>query len=774
MTTADLGLARPEPDACVVLRAAGVCVVLDIAAGRLPAIVHWGADLGDLTDSDVRALVRASVPPVVSQLPDQPLRLAVLPEHWTGWVGRPGLRGSRHGRDWSPQFRATALRVDGADVVTGLAVTGAGSVQLDAVDDTAGLGLTLTMELLASGLFRSRARLTNLAGDPYQLDDLVLAYPVPQLATEILDLTGRWTKERVPQRRAFTVGTHLRENRKGHTGHDSAYLLHAGAAGFGFGTGEIWSVHTAWSGNHTHYAERMYTGEQVIGGGELLLPGEIVLGPGDRYTSPWLYGSYGIGLDTVARRFHSFLRERPHHPSVERPVTLNVWEAVYFDHDLTKLIALAEAAAAVGVERFVLDDGWFGARRDDHAGLGDWTVSPEVWPNGLHPLIDRVNELGMQFGLWFEPEMINPDSDAARAHPEWIMATGGRRPVESRYQQVINLGIPACYGYIRDAMTALLDEYPIAYVKWDHNRDLIDAGTAPSGRPGVHEQTLAYYRLVDELKAAHPGLEIESCSSGGARVDIEAIQHTDRIWVSDCIDPLERQQMNRWTQQLLPPELLGSHIASGASHTTGRSHTLNFRAATAVFGHLGIEWDLTRASAAELVELGAWVGFYKEYRSLLLGGEMIRIDLPDDTIAAHGVIAPDRSRAVYSFAELGRSPLVMRGRLRFPGLDAERRYWVAPLMLDHAPMVEVPQWWGVEQENSHAHYPSEILPRLRATPDFGVELTGAALAQVGLTHAPTFPETAILYLAEAVDRDPLDDCSGGRIKPSCSHDGQCR
>jgi alpha-galactosidase len=170
------------------------------------------------------------------------------------------------------------------------------------------------------------------------------------------------------------------------------------------------------------------TGEQVIGGGELLLPGEVILAQGETYRSPWIYGSYAVGLDAVASRFHRYLRSRKGHPSVQRPVTLNVWEAVYFNHDLDRLVELAEVAAAVGVERYVLDDGWFGARRTDRAGLGDWTVSTDVWPQGLHPLVDKVTELGMQFGLWFEPEMINPDSDAARAHPEWVMATGGAAP----------------------------------------------------------------------------------------------------------------------------------------------------------------------------------------------------------------------------------------------------------------------------------------------------------------------------------------------------------
>ncbi|SDP80642.1 Melibiase [Arthrobacter sp. ok909] len=240
-------------------------------------------------------------------------------------------------------------------------------------------------------------------------------------------------------------------------------------------------------------------------------------------------------------------------------MTLNVWEAVYFDHDEDKLIDLAERAAAIGVERYVLDDGWFGSRRDDTSGLGDWVVSADVWPTGLHPLVDRVDELGMQFGLWFEPEMVNPDSDVARAHPEWIMAARTALPVESRHQQVLNLGIPEAYEHVKKQILAIVAEYPIDYIKWDHNRDLIEAGNQlDGGRPGVHAQTLAFYALLEEIRSLHPDLEIESCSSGGARVDLGVLEHTDRVWVSDNIDPHDRQTILRWTTQLLPPEYMGS------------------------------------------------------------------------------------------------------------------------------------------------------------------------------------------------------------------------
>lgn len=752
-------------NAYVLQRCEGMSVLVDLRHGRLPSILHWGADLGDLTSADAAAVARASAYPGAPNIIDDSVRLAVLPEHWTGWLGRPGLVGSRSGRDWSPKFTTTSLRIDGAPIDTVIVDTatdtdgslislhGPSEFEVEALDEAAGLTLAITLGVTAGGLLRVRARVTNGGSAPYEVQSLAPALPVPPVARELLDMCGRWGKERVAQRSPLQVGIHLRENRKGRTGADAATVLHAGTPGFSFQRGEIWAVHTGWSGNHVHYAERLSTGEQVLGGGELLLPGEVVLQPGESYGSPWLYGSYGAGLDEVARRFHRFLRARPGHPGAGRPVTINVWEAVYFDHDLERLSDLAERAAALGVERYVLDDGWFGSRRDDHSGLGDWTVSPDVWPEGLHPIVDKVKALGMEFGLWFEPEMINIDSDAARAHPEWVMATGDRLPVESRFQQVINLGIPECYAYIRDAIFAILNEYDIDYIKWDHNRDLVDAGTQPSGQPGVHEQTLAFYRLLDEIKTAFPGLEIESCSSGGARVDLGVLERTERVWVSDCIDPLERQEMHRWTTQLIPPELMGAHIASGESHTTGRVHDLDFRAATAVFGHLGIEWDLSEASAMELAELQAWIAFYKEHRGLLLAGDLVRVDFPDASVNIHGVIAPDRGSAIFSVVSVARSEVVSVGRIGLPGLDPDRRYRVTPVveLLPHRG--RPPAWWGLRVPAGDAYAALDAGERPRLVPDgeLGVELSGAALAHAGLMPANIDPDHAVLYLVTAVD-----------------------
>ncbi|MGP4111943.1 alpha-galactosidase [Streptomyces sp. 4N509B] len=724
-------MAPDSSDHLLHLRAAGVSLVLDLSGRRLPRVVHWGADLGPLAPEELAALHLAQRPQPIGFSVDGPVPVAVLPEQSAGWLGTPGLVGNRGGADFSTAFVTEEIT---GDVTEDVAREG-GHLRVTARDDVAGLSLTLTVELTPAGLVRQRATLTNEGTTPFSLDALHLTLPVPTHATELLDFTGHHLRERTPQRAPFSQGLRVRENRTGRTGYDAAYLLVAGTAGFGNRTGEVWGVHTAWSGNHRTVAERTFHAVALLGSGELLLSGEILLRPGESYASPWQFASYAAnGLDELSARFHRELRARPEHPSRPRPVVVNTWEAVYFDHDLDRLRRLADAAAAVGAERFVLDDGWFGSRRDDRRGLGDWYVSPEVWPEGLTPLIDHVTGLGMEFGLWVEPEMVNEDSELARAHPDWIMATGDRLPGAARHQQVLDLARPEAFAHILARVDALLTAYPIAYLKWDHNRDLVEAGHQPGGHAGVHDQTLAVYRLMDELRRRHPGLEIESCSSGGGRVDLEILGRTDRVWVSDCIDALERQRIQRWTNALIPLELMGTHVGAGLAHTTDRRHPVDFRAGTALFGHFGIEWDLTRATPKELARLTEWVALYKELRPLLHGGVAVHGDHQDPAFELHGVVAEDASDALFALVATATSAAYPPGPVRLPGLAADAVYHVRP-----QPPGEVP--------DGNAHRWGVALPWWT---DEGVRLPGRVLETAGLQTPVLFPERLVLLRATRV------------------------
>lgn len=486
-------------------------------------------------------------------------------------------------------------------------------------------------------------------------------------------------------------------------------------------------MHSAWSGNHTHYAERTPEGDCLVGGGELLEPGEVVLAPGETYRSPWLLGSWsGSGLDAMSHRLHAHLRAVTPRARTERPVIANSWEAVYFDHSLERIAELADAAASVGVERFVLDDGWFLGRRDDTAGLGDWQVDAAVWPQGLFPLVEHVTGRGMEFGLWVEPEMVNLDSETARRHPERVLRGRSEVPPSWRQQQVLDLQDESAYDDLRDALLALLDDLDIAYLKWDHNRDLTDV--THDGRPAVHGQTLAAYRLLDELRDAHPELEIESCSSGGGRVDAEVLTRTDRIWPSDTIDPLERQHLQRWTSLLVPPELMGSHVGGPTSHTTGRTHALRYRAATALLHSFGIEWDMSRLDEATLAELTAWVDLHKQVRPLIGTGSLVHPDHPDPAVLVAGVVAADRSEAWYVVATVAATETQHPAPLLLTGLDPDRTYRLSEELPPGPGGADLSGTWWAR----------------------GAELGGRVLATVGVALPVLDPEEARVLRLVAV------------------------
>lgn len=753
-------MSTPSTPDLVHLQGEGMSLLFDTVVGQMPRVVYWGEELDSESEESLRALALVNQEAWEGYAPNGLIQTGIIATEAQGWKGRPGISGHRaDGTAWSPRFQLRAVQ---ESAVQGSSRTKKVTFELD--DPGSGLDLAIEVEILGRGLGRMAATLTNCGPDPYYLEELGMTLPLPLEADEILDAAGRWGKERSAQRRPVVIGADLREGRRGRTGQDAPGMTFVGPAGFDFQDGEIWGWHTALSGNHRTWVEKLNTGEEVIGGSEVLLPGEGTLEPGQTYRTPNFYFQYAHGLDEAANNLIEWMRSRPGHVNSPRPVTFNSWEAVYFDQDPSEIAELAVLASSVGVERFVLDDGWFKGRTNDRAGLGDWFVNEEVWPRGLKPLADQVHGLGMQFGLWFEPEMINLDSDLARAHPDWIMgAQGGTDeadlPRPYRNQQVLNLTIDAAREYIEDRVVTLVHECGIDYIKWDMNRDIIEGGDLTrGGRAAVSEQTRALYAVLDHIRARCPDLEIESCSSGGARVDLEILQRTDRVWLSDCIDPVERQEMFRWTGQILPPEMMGTHIASGISHTTGRWSTLSHRGATALWGHLGIEWDLRCASEDELRELRAWTAYYKDNRDFLHSGRVIRAAVPDPTLQLHGVVDAKATRALFTLVTEGRSVVSSRGKIRFPGLEDEKTYRLRPVLVGSVPSGLVPPpWFGVG--SSMPPWPGEAGEVAIGDPGEageaakkeavwrlpGVLLSGRALRAGGVQVPLMHPEQSLLF-----------------------------
>jgi alpha-galactosidase len=297
---------------------------------------------------------------------------------------------------------------------------------------------------------------------------------------------------------------------------------------------------------------------------------------------------------------------------------------------------------------------------------------------------------------------------------------------------VIDLANADAWTYLLEGLDALLSEYPIGFLKWDHNRDL-NPGHLHVNRHAAHGQTVALYRLLDELRARHPGVEIESCASGGGRVDLGILEHTDRIWTSDSNDALERQTIQRWTGVFIPPELMGAHVGPPKSHTTGRTHSLSFRAATALFGHAGIEWDVSRASDEDREGLREWIRFYKEQRSLLHTGDVVRSDHPDPSVWVHGIVATDRSRAVFAVVQLATSAGAIPERVRLPGLEPDTRYTLRAVQPAGRPRIHRrsnPEWMAED----------------------GIVVTGRTLEVVGIQPPELAPEQALLLLIEGAEQ----------------------
>lgn len=679
----------------------------------LPEVIYWGERIENNKSSEEIALALSR--PVPQCYLDQDIPFSICPEHSAGYFGMPGLEGHFDDGGWTPKFEKESILQSETGAV------------FQYIDEQAGLRLDVFFNFdKETDVISFQSKVTNIRNyGIYRLQRLANTLPLPAHACELMQFHGRWCKEFQIERKEWCQGAITKENRRGRTSHESFPGVIVGSKGVSETSGEAYGFHLAWSGNHRLHMEVMSDGRRYCQAEELLLPGEVTLMPDESYTTPWMYATHSpVGLNGMSQNFHQYIRrsvvEWPDSDK-PRPIHLNTWEGIYFDHDPGYMKEMATAAKELGVERFIIDDGWFPARNHDSAGLGDWFVDKEKYPQGLHPVADHVTGLGMELGLWFEPEMVNPDSQLCRKHPDWVLATGHYERLTERQQYVLNLQNPACFKYLFNCIDALLAEYPISYIKWDHNRVLVQA--SHNGLPGVHGQTRAVYRLIDQLRKAHPHVEIESCSSGGARIDMEVLKRTHRFWTSDTNDPVERQTIQQGFSYFFPPELMGAHVGTHASHTSGRRNSIAFRASTALFGHMGMELDPLCLSDEQKCEVKMFFDLHKSYRDLLHRGDLFRLDYPDDTSIAKVMVSKDKSTALVSMAQIQSRSYTLPVPLRLAGLDPDKTYRVQVV------------------SNENDEYTMKKQP---AWCEHGVELTGEVLMKVGLQLPVLWPESCLL------------------------------
>lgn len=693
-------------------------VIFSCANGESVSLLYWGPTLG--SDVDSEELEKLSIRQGMHGVADVSLPLSLAMEPGLGHPMLQALAAHRGGKDWGSLFQVSKVEMlpNGA--------------QITCHDERTQIGLGYSIDLdPETGVLRIASTLTNHGEKPLDLNEMATAcLPVPASMTDIIGFTGRWTQEFGQERLPRPAGTYLRENRSGRTSHFSYPALLLADANTNESDGDVYGLHLAWSGNHRLRVDSLADGRVVASMGALLFPGEIRLAPGESYVSPEIVAAYSSnGFSALSRKFHAHVRTkllRPDMRAKPRPVHYNTWEAVYFFHDIERLKELASRAADIGVERFVLDDGWFGARRHDRAGLGDWYVSDAVYPDGLKPLVDHVTGLGMEFGLWFEPEMVNPDSDLYRAHPDWVLRIDGVEQVPFRTQYVLDISRAEVADYLFERIDAILSDHDISYIKWDMNRDLSHPGGA-DGQAKAHAQARALYALLGRVRTAHPHVEIESCSSGGARADMGVLAHSDRVWTSDSNDALDRQYIQRGATFFLPAEILGCHVGPAHCHVTGRRLSMAMRAATALTGHMGLELNLLTERQGDLDELKQAITLHKKHRALLHDGELYRLDTAPQHLA-FGIVARDKSEALFSFAYVTGDQNVLPGRLHFAGLDPQSRYRVR--------LVWPERWQAVK--------PPSLVEKLDLTCD-GAVFSGAALMNAGMQLPYAQPETCLLF-----------------------------
>jgi len=594
-----------------------------------------------------------------------------------------GVRGALGMVDCLPEFRSCEI-LPGKPALEGLPATFGGAEDCNTLkicleDQIAGVLVELYYTAFASlDVITRSVRIVNRGSEAVQLDRCLSAcLDLPYEGQQMVTLHGSWARERGIQVQEIARGFQGTSSRRGISSHQEHPFLAVTSPDANQERGEVYAMHFVYSGNFLAQVQRdQFDRLRLVMG---IHPDQFSweLKPGEAFQAPevvMVRSSDGLGRMT--RTFHDLYRghliRRPYGP---RPVLLNNWEATYFDFDEERLLEIASRAAALGVELFVLDDGWFTDRNTDSGSLGDWEVDQKKLPHGLAGLAEQLDKLGLKFGLWMEPEMVSMNSRLYQEHPDWAIQSGRRRPLLCRDQLVLDLGRPEVEEYVWERISSTLHSAPISYLKWDMNRPLtnLGSGALPPDRQGEvsHRYVLALYRLQQRLLEEFPDLLLENCCSGGGRFDPGMLFYSPQIWCSDDTDAIERLRIQEGTAMLYPLSCIGAHVSICPNHLVERKTPFQTRAVVAMAGTFGYELDVTALSENEQEQIPDQVAQYQELQPLIQSGDYYRIASAAQNGGLDGqmVVSKDQRQAVLFVARVLDAPNQAQKRLRLQGLD---------------------------------------------------------------------------------------------------------
>ena len=594
-------------------------------------------------------------------------------------------------------------------------------------DKVTGIELELLYTLFAgSGIIARSARFLNCGKKPvHLLKAMSLCMDLPDHDYDWIQFSGAWARERYPKKRRLETGIQSVGSMRGHSSHEhNPFVILKRPTADEF-QGEVIGFSLIYSGNFLAQAEvDTHDTTRVLLG---INPEwfDWKLEPGEEFQTPEAVMVYtDRGMNDMSQTFHRLFQKRlarGYWRDRERPILINNWEATYFDFTEERIVEIAEKAKEQGIELFVLDDGWFGKRTSERAGLGDWKANPERLPEGITGLAQKIEALGMKFGLWFEPEMVNKDSDLYREHPDWILSVPERRQSQGRYQYVLDFSRKEVVDYIYDRMAEILGSGKVSYVKWDMNRSITECWSAalPADRQGevFHRYILGVYDLYDRLNTAFPEVLFESCASGGGRFDPGLLYYAPQGWASDDTDAAERLKIQYGTSYCYPISSIGAHVSASPNHQIMRSTPLYTRANVACFGTFGYELDLNRLTAEEQEEVKRQTAFMKKYRSVLQFGSFYRLESPfEGNVTAWMSVSGDRKTAVVGWYRTLNGINMGYTRVKLRGLEPDSVYRVS------ADGVLRGEYYGDELMNvglvtSDADS-GELLPGMRPSCDF--------------------------------------------------------